>query len=1022
MITKMYSEKNNTQRYRTIGAWAMIALAIAGIILSVSFIVMPKGGSDALSGIDTFVGWSEAWSDRYEYTANFQGGNGSAGDPYRIHSAQAMARFAHDINHRDNGDFHRAHFKLVNNIDLSARRWDPIGRFEFGREFRGTFDGGGFVLSGVSSENQYERNNNRIAGLFGVLAGNVTIKNLQLNNSSINIANNSDDAPDYNDNQKGISAGLVAAYVSKGGNVTFENIDVNSGRVNVPEARHDDGYDIGGVLGSTSPYSGNIEVTVKNVRVRNTMLVNSMSNVRDKFRSGNYMGGIIGRAEGTIKISDVTLSGNDIISQNTNIDTYVGGVIGSHIVNYRDFYKNLTIENVTMTGTRFTVRGEYTTHLGGIVGKIDRSSDSIIKNIKVEDGVVLSAYASNTKSSSGLFVGGIIGDLQDGSTLTAENWTFEGTINVDALGENGGRHINAGGLFGRARFRTTKVDRATVDATISVKGGAFQGIGGIAGWAANADNNNNAMFNLTDVSAVGKISGTGTSEKYFGGAVGKFDKAVPNIKFNRVKTSVDGVGDLLVFDQAGINMVDSWQKILKPAVITQQLAQQYKLVLGTSITLEVQAQNPTEQASTLKYQWYSNSEKSTKNGNPLGGANQPKLTLSGGSEGNQYYYLRITNELLGLQMHVFSDVATVEVVKPDVVAPTIVTQPEFRMLNGGTLITNGRILLGDNAALTVKASSKTGNLSYQWFVTTGGSNVAGTPIVGQTDMAFRVPSDLAGSYQYYVEVTNTEKDGRKASINSEVTYVNVMSQEAPMISSQPQKDVTVIVGATHMLTVTALSMDNSALTYQWYKTNDANDQVGTAINGINDPYIIVEGNTVGTTYYFAKVTANIAGNQISVLSEKSAVKVEQPKPTVPKIVGEIEVQEFYAVDTDITLQVFVDRVEDGVLSYQWYRSPAFSNVGGTPVQDAVSPIFTFRPTEEGSYYFYVVITNTLTVNNAIKEQTTSNVVEVVVVKTDGKKNAAPLADNLPWIIVIIGSAGVMFAAFVLLVKKTVVEY
>ena len=71
-----------------------------------------------------------------------------------------------------------AHYKLENNITLTGGAWTPIGAGS--TPFRGTFDGGGYTITGITINNPTTNNQ----GMFGYIEGG-TVKNLGLINVSI---------------------------------------------------------------------------------------------------------------------------------------------------------------------------------------------------------------------------------------------------------------------------------------------------------------------------------------------------------------------------------------------------------------------------------------------------------------------------------------------------------------------------------------------------------------------------------------------------------------------------------------------------------------------------------------------------------------------------------------------------------------------------------------------------------------------------------------------------------------------
>lgn len=66
---------------------------------------------------------------------------------------------------------------------------------------------------------------------------------------------------------------------------------------------------------------------------------------------------------------------------------------------------------------------------------------------------------------------------------------------------------------------------------------------------------------------------------------------------------------------------------------------------------------------------------------------------------------------------------------------------------------------GAEETLTVEAEvSDGGTLSYQWYRNTENSNTGGTEIDGATERSYSVPTDVPGTFYYYVEITNTNSN------------------------------------------------------------------------------------------------------------------------------------------------------------------------------------------------------------------------------------------------------------------------
>ena len=113
------------------------------------------------------------------------GGSGTEEDPYIIPDLAALERFRDSVN--DGDTYEGEYVKLANNIDMSSKyganindadvSWTPIGNYD--NQFRGTFSGGGFTISGLyinNGEADYQ-------GLFGYLGEGSAIHDLGVSGS-----------------------------------------------------------------------------------------------------------------------------------------------------------------------------------------------------------------------------------------------------------------------------------------------------------------------------------------------------------------------------------------------------------------------------------------------------------------------------------------------------------------------------------------------------------------------------------------------------------------------------------------------------------------------------------------------------------------------------------------------------------------------------------------------------------------------------------------------------------------------
>ncbi len=132
------------------------------------------------------------WTD-YAATA-FAGGSGTEEDPYQIATPEQLAKLAADVNSEQKTDYAGKFFRLENDLDLSAHRWNPIGTYTIfedypamNRSFRGFLDGNGKTITGMIVDERAEQN---CGGLFGNISTTnkdhtVGVKNLTIKDAVI---------------------------------------------------------------------------------------------------------------------------------------------------------------------------------------------------------------------------------------------------------------------------------------------------------------------------------------------------------------------------------------------------------------------------------------------------------------------------------------------------------------------------------------------------------------------------------------------------------------------------------------------------------------------------------------------------------------------------------------------------------------------------------------------------------------------------------------------------------------------
>jgi len=187
--------------------------------IAVLFMQMPVLADDGVP--------ATAWRDNA--AAAFAGGSGTAADPYLITDGAQLAKVAKDV--EDNVTVYKdVYFRLENDIDLSAHRWNPIGVWKWyengaseNKTFAGFLDGNGKTITGLIVDERTEKNS---AGLFeniGDNAGaatNVGAKDLNIVDARIYATD---------EGMERSSSAILAGYVMAnfGHTIRFDNISVS---------------------------------------------------------------------------------------------------------------------------------------------------------------------------------------------------------------------------------------------------------------------------------------------------------------------------------------------------------------------------------------------------------------------------------------------------------------------------------------------------------------------------------------------------------------------------------------------------------------------------------------------------------------------------------------------------------------------------------------------------------------------------------------------------------------------------
>ncbi len=132
-----------------------------------------------LPGVASAAPVGDTWDGSIATT--FESGSGTAGDPYQITTGAQLAYLAKTVN--DGNSYAGKYFILTDDIDLDNRQWTPIGRSLSESEqylFQGSFDGGGYSITGLAVGTSGEPSLIGENGLFGYAGMGSTLKNLRV--------------------------------------------------------------------------------------------------------------------------------------------------------------------------------------------------------------------------------------------------------------------------------------------------------------------------------------------------------------------------------------------------------------------------------------------------------------------------------------------------------------------------------------------------------------------------------------------------------------------------------------------------------------------------------------------------------------------------------------------------------------------------------------------------------------------------------------------------------------------------
>jgi O-glycosyl hydrolase len=218
----------------------------------------------------------------------------------------------------------------------------------------------------------------------------------------------------------------------------------------------------------------------------------------------------------------------------------------------------------------------------------------------------------------------------------------------------------------------------------------------------------------------------------------------------------------------------------KEPVITVQPAVGLALKTDGSITTQLTVTAQLQDDGVLSYQWLSYTDSAAwdaDTGTAVTGATSAGFSPPVTAEGVFYYYVRVTNTLDTTgktTASVKSNPSTVVVSDPNNAEYPLITV----LSGGGYYIT----VPAPTVTLGVTASvADGGTLTYKWFSVAGETSATtGGTDTGATGATYTLSNTAAGTYNYYVETTNTNNTapGEKTRTVASPFTVNIVAANA----------------------------------------------------------------------------------------------------------------------------------------------------------------------------------------------------------------------------------------------------
>ncbi|GHV93869.1 hypothetical protein AGMMS50293_01890 [Spirochaetia bacterium] len=210
----------------------------------------------------------------------------------------------------------------------------------------------------------------------------------------------------------------------------------------------------------------------------------------------------------------------------------------------------------------------------------------------------------------------------------------------------------------------------------------------------------------------------------------------------------------------------------------------------------------------------------------------------------------------------------------------------------------------------------------------------------------------------------------------------------PVISIQPTGADYGLGDSAEPLTVTAIVLDDAVLSYQWYENGANSNSGGTPISGAITNSFTPPTGSPSTIWYYVEVSRIDPAH--TVTSETAKIIVSNLVNITPIIITGNLTGATYSQNATATSLTITAIGGGDTLHYQWYSNGLNTTIGGTTV-GTDSPSFTPPTNEEGTIYYYCVVTSTISDNGDGGQKTATTTSAVAKIEVNNLENALPPA-------------------------------